>query len=264
LAREVKLALGVAIAVAASVLLWAGGASSKPPSGGGRLAKAQKLDGKVTKGLNNLLRATRTQLVQLSQIPSVRAQDATGCNSDMAAAAAEAPPYRYTGIGAANLSGDLYCLSPPPTSAINIADRAYFLRAVGTKSFGVGDFQIGRSSGISAIGTGYPVRDAGGAVNGIVLAALSLPFLHTYLTNQRPHAAFDVLVVDDHGTVLGRAGRRQTPSGVNLGSSRLVDSMVKSDHGSGLFQIAGSAVITAWDTVPLSDGATHVAVSVKP
>jgi hypothetical protein len=178
--------------------------------------------------------------------------------------AARGPTARYAGIGAANLAGDLYCVSPPTTASASIADRAYFLRAIGTRGLGVGDFQIGRTTGVNSIGLGYPVRGSDGKINGVAVAPISLTWLGGYLANQRPPAAVDLLLVDDHGTVLGRAGKRQTPSGVNLGSNPLVDSMTRADHGSGLFRIAGIPVITAWDTVPLSDGAIHVALSVRP
>ncbi len=72
----------------------------------------------------------------------------------------------------------------------------------------------------------------------------------------------DTLIVDDHGTVLARAGVQPTEDGTNLAGTRLVQSMLTDDFGHSRSRLAGEPVATAWGTVPLSDGEIHVAVSV--
>jgi hypothetical protein len=253
------------LVAAALVLLVAGGAvagaaSSKPPQGAAA-ARAQKLDRKVTGKLDRIFAATRDELIKLTKLSGVKAQDSTACNAEMTAR--ETSP-RYTAFGAANRAGDLYCLSIPQSSATSVADRAYFLEAIGSDGFAVGDFQVGRVSATKMVTAGYPTHGSDGKINGIVLAGLSLSFIRDSLRSALPKSAVDLLVIDDHGTVLARSGQVNTGPGVNLLSQPLVHSMVIDDHGTGSFKLAGKKVVSAWDTAPLSTGGTHVAVSVRP
>jgi hypothetical protein len=169
---------------------------------------------------------------------------------------------RYGSSGATDSKGSIFCLGIPfsPTS---IADRAYFLRAIGTRGFGVGDYQVGRVTGLGSIGLGFPIV-VNRRATGIVLTVLSLDWLEQRIINRRPSGAVDVLVIDDHGTVLAHAGRRPAKPGTNLGNKALVETMLGKDQGVGTFRLGHKPVRAAFDTVPLSDHAIHVAVSVRP
>jgi hypothetical protein len=170
----------------------------------------------------------------------------------------------YTALGAIDRDGDLYCLSEPTPEPINVSDRVYFLRAVGGHDLGVGDYQVGRATGEGSLGLGYPVLDAGDEVSAVVLAPLSLRWLQKRLEQRRDPAAQDVLVTDDHGTVLARVGEVRTAPGENLGRERLVQAMLERGEGSGEFALAGDRRRYAFTTVPHSDGQLHVAVGVRP
>jgi hypothetical protein len=207
--------------------------------------------------LNGILMRARAQLIQLSRLPSVQAGNASACTSDMATRAGDP---RYTALGAADLSGDVYCLSIPYTPPVSIADRSYFLRALGTADLGVGDFQIGRATGQGSVGLGFPVV-AGGHTSGIVYSPLSLAWLDSRIEAQRRGPARDLLVIDDHGTVLAHAGPAAVTQGANLGSTALVKKALKHDRSEGKTRFGGKRVVAATDVVPLSDRALHVAVS---
>jgi hypothetical protein len=207
--------------------------------------------------LKRILVRARAQLIRLSRLPSVQAGNASACTSDMAARAGDP---RYTALGAADLSGNLYCLSTPFTPPISIADRAYFLRALGTADLGVGDFQVGRATGQGSVGLGFPVV-AEGRTSGIVLSPLSLAWLDPRIEAQRRRPARDLLVIDDHGTALAHAGPAAVTQGVNLGGTALVKKALKLDRSQGKTRFGGKRVFAATDVVPLSGGAIHVAVS---
>jgi hypothetical protein len=225
----------------------------------GAAATAERLMVRTAVDLDDVLIGARENLAELADLPAIQNQDADACMT-------EAQPFgdpRFTAVGASDLDGDLYCLTSGMQSPINIADRAYFLRTLGTRDLGVGDYQIGRATGIDAIGLGYPVIDTGGAVTGIVLSPLALPWLQSRIERRASAKALDSLIVDDHGTVLTRVGEVQTDRGTNLGGSRLVDRALAEDVGSGNFKRPGNVRIgAAWGTVPLSDGAIHVIISV--
>jgi hypothetical protein len=228
------------------------------PAARGAAASAERLMVRTAVDLDDVLTGARENLAELADLPSVQSQDADEC---MAAAQPFDDP-RYTAVGAGDLDGDLYCLTSGLPSAVNIADRAYFLRTLGTRDLGVGDYQIGRVTGIGSIGLGYPVTDTGGAVTGVVISPLALPWLEARIGRRASAKAVDTLIVDDHGTVLTRVGQVQTASGTNLGGSRLVSQALTEDVGSGNFKLRGRRVGAAWGTVPLSDGEIHVIISV--
>ncbi len=250
--------LSVAIAIAALGLLWAG-----PASGKTRPAKrAERGVRLVTKDLDRVLVKARDQLAELARLPSVQSQDAAACTAHMEARAGSP---RYTALGAADSTGDLYCLSEPFTSPVSIADRPYFLRARESHSgFGVGDYQIGRATGERSLGVGRAVVDQFFVgVTGVVISPIALDWLDAHVEQKRPRGAFDVLVVDSHGTVLARAGHGVQDVGHNLAYSVLVTRMIKHGRGSGRFSIAGEPVRSAFRIVPHSGGAVRVAVSVR-
>jgi hypothetical protein len=233
-------------------------AAAKAPQEG-KVSDPVTLVEKRTTNLNRILAKARTRLIQLAHLPSVQAQNSAACSADMAALPVMS---RYGSSGASDLTGNLYCLGIPITTPVNIADRAYFLRAIGTRDLGVGDYQVGRVTGLGSVGLGYPTI-VNRQVTGIVLTVLSLDWLEKRIIHKRPPGALDVLVIDDHGTVLARAGLRLTRPGTNIGGNPLVEAMLSHNQGEGNFRLGKKPVRTAFDTVPLSDGNMHVAVSLK-
>jgi hypothetical protein len=224
----------------------------------GPAGTAERLAEKTILDLEGVLEDAEENLADMSELPSVQAQDASACQTD----SAEFDEPRYTGAGAADLEGDLYCFSAGIPSPVNIADRAYFLHTLGSRDFAVGDFQIGRATGINSIGLGFPVFDGTGEVTGITLSPLSLDWLQARTARRQSEKAVDTLIVDDHGTVLARSGEVPTADGTNLAGDRLVQSMLTEDFGHGRHRLAGSRVHSAWGVVPLSGGEIHVAVGV--
>jgi hypothetical protein len=250
---------GVAFALACVICLLLAGT----PSAGAKNRHAKVTDPaaaveKRTINLHRILAKARARLIGLAGLPSVQTQNAAACNADMAALPVLA---RYGTAGAADLQGNLFCLGIPITSPINISDRAYFLRAIGTRGLGVGDYQVGRATGLGSVGLGFPIV-VDRQVTGIVLTVLSLDWLEQRIAATRPRGAVDVLVIDDHGTVLARAGRRETRPGTNIGGSALVKAMLSREQGEGTFRLGHKLVRAAFDTVPLSADNMRVAVSV--
>jgi hypothetical protein len=262
--RRTSLSSRVAVAVGTfsllvSLIVLAGSSAAAASARPAKASDPVALVEKRATNLNRILAQARTRLAKLAQLPSVKSGNSSACSADMAALPAMS---RYGSSGAADLQGNIFCLGIPMTSPVNIADRAYFLRAIGTRDLGVGDYQVGRVTGLGSIGLGFPTV-VNRRVTGIVLTVLSLDWLEKRIIHRRPRGALDVLVIDDHGTVLARAGRRPTRPGTNLGGNALVEAMLNNPQGEGTFRLGQRKVRSAFDTVPLSDGNMHVAVSVK-
>src|SRR5215211_6594651 len=113
------LKIGGAIAATSLVILLAPSAanaeSSKSP--GGKASAIERVARHLRRDLNGILAQARTQLVQLSRLPSVQAGDEGACNRDMKARVGSP---RYTALGAADLDGDIYCHTLPIGSPVSI------------------------------------------------------------------------------------------------------------------------------------------------
>ncbi|TAG35495.1 MAG: PAS domain S-box protein [Polaromonas sp.] len=83
----------------------------------------------------------------------------------------------YANIGFLDADGKLLCDALSTQSGGSFADRAYFQRAIATRSFAVGNYQIGRITGRPSLNFGLSVLDSQGAVRGVAFAALDIRHL---------------------------------------------------------------------------------------
>ena len=67
----------------------------------------------------------------------------------------------------------------PITDEVYLGDRVYFRRALETREFAIGEYQVGRLTEKASVNFGYPVLDDAGDVHAVVFAALDLAWLET-------------------------------------------------------------------------------------
>ncbi len=111
----------------------------------------------------------------------------------------------YTNLGVLRPDGTSFCRALPGTTADSAAGRAYFQRALATRDFAMGDFQIGLFTGKPIVVFASPVLDATQAMQAVVYAALDLTWLTEFVTTVQVPPGVTLTVVDHHGTVLARA-----------------------------------------------------------
>jgi signal transduction histidine kinase/HAMP domain-containing protein len=149
-----------------------------------------------------LVAGTRQLLIALARLPEVQRRDGRACSAIVAHMAQESA--LYANLGAIAPDGALFCSALPVTGSTSAADRAYFRRAVETRSFAVGDYQIGRVTRRATINLAYPAVDPQGALRAVVYAAVDLRWLND-LGRQAPLPPGSTLtVLDEHGTILVR------------------------------------------------------------
>ncbi len=76
-------------------------------------------------------------------------------------------------INVVNHDGDVL-ISSSPTEKVNLADRPYFQAVMRANAFAVGEYQIGKLTGVPTIGFGSPFSDEAGRPSGIVAAGVRL------------------------------------------------------------------------------------------
>ena len=108
------------------------------------------------------IEAARQLLTAFAQFPQVRSTDAAGCGAFLAEMLRAMPP--YLNFGVVEPDGNLRCSAVPIGSRINVADRAYFRRALATRRFAIGDYIIGRVTQQPSITYAYPLLNPDGDV----------------------------------------------------------------------------------------------------
>lgn len=209
---------------------------------------------------DQLIETTRQLLTAMALHPEVRSLEASKCS----ALAARLLSPIFANLGASTPDGDIFCSALPLTGRVNNADRAYFRRAMETRRFAVGEFQIGRITGVPTINTGYPLLDQSGRVRAVLFAAVDLREMSAPLAKTDLPAGSTVTVFDNNGTILARSPEAQHWVGRNAEESHIFKT-VASGRGDGTAQtigVDGRRRLYGYTTLPSPSGAGMIHVSV--
>ncbi len=140
-------------------------------------------------------------LSTLAEIPD--AQSARACNKMLASILRFNPD--YANVGVALSSGEVVCSALPLPGPVNVTDRVFFQRAVATREFSIGDYQVGRIAAKRGIHFGYPLLTSDKQVWGVVFVLLGLERLNERLA-ETPHIETKdvVILLDGDGNILAR------------------------------------------------------------
>ena len=176
-----------------------------------------------------MIEATRQLLCTLAQLPQVRNLDSAACCSLFADLLKQNP--RYLNIAAVEPNGNVLASAIPFTRPINVADRAYFRRAIQTRNFAIGDYQIGRITGKPTVNFGYPVFSEAGAVKAVVLVALDLAWINQLAATNQMHNEATLLVTDNNGMILARYPDPEKFVGKSMPEKFIVKSILTKREG---------------------------------
>jgi two-component sensor histidine kinase len=110
---------------------------------------------------------------------------------------------RYSALGYAAPDGRVLC-SSGGTDLGSTADRPYFQAAVATGRRAVGEYQLGRTTGLPTLPVALPIGDAG-SVSLIAIAAFDLDWLSAELAaNVAIPPGGSITVADRNGVILAR------------------------------------------------------------
>ena len=169
-------------------------------------------------------------LMALAQIPAIRNQETWECNIIFRKILKANPT--YANLGLVDLKGNVIASAIRLKAPVNVADRAYFIRAIQTQSFSIGTYQVGRITNKATINFGYPVHDIKGQrITAVVFAALDLDWLNNLIkqVNLPRHASF--LAIDQIGTILLRHPDPEKLVGKTLSNDPLVRAVMSQDEG---------------------------------
>lgn len=132
-------------------------------------------------------------------------------------------PY-YINLGFLDMKGNLSCDTLERRPGEYLGDRAYFNQALSTRSFAIGEYQVGRITGRPLINFGMPVDDNQGAVKGVAFAALDLSRLALGMKTPGPDKV-SVALTDRNGTIVGTDGSSDAGIGSKYADPALYSAM---------------------------------------
>ena len=189
------------VAVPLLVMLGWSGAQLRQAARQDVAATAQTMAEVAAGQHNRLLADTRGFLAGVSHLPQLLAAPAT-CGALVSRLLAQRPG--YTNLGVIGLDGRVLCSALPFDPGLILGDRSYFRRAVETGDFAVGDYQVGRITGVPGINFGYPVRAADGRTQAVVFAAIGATWLPSLMDAGALPAGSTVKLFDHRLQLLAR------------------------------------------------------------
>ena len=140
---------------------------------------AMRLSRLVSADYERLIEDARQLLVSLARLPAVRDRNHAACNALFADLLTQHSS--YANLGVIDTDGNIICTAVPITDEVYLGDRVYFRRALETREFAIGEYQVGRITDKATVNFGYPVLDDVGHVHAVVFAALDLAWLTNWL-----------------------------------------------------------------------------------
>jgi len=177
------------------------------------------------------LDGTHQLLLATSLIAEVKNYDSGKCNKILSNLLAHDD--QYINFGIANAKGDVVCSALPLTANVNIADRQYFIKALDTKEFVIGRFQVERITHLPGINLAYPICSDDGKPTGVIFATINLNRFSQRegrLASKIPEKAI-LTKVDRNGIVLVRVPGGESLIGSQAPETSVVAEALKANEG---------------------------------
>jgi hypothetical protein len=148
-----------------------------------------------------LLDESRRYLSTLAEFPEVSSGRSPTCSEYLQRAMRHAE--EYTTLSLIGMDGYLACGAVTPDGALYLGDRAYFTRASSRGSFAVGNFALGRMTGLPVVGVAQPIfeRDQ---VAWILAASLDLGILADRVSETPLPDGYTFTILDPEKRVMVR------------------------------------------------------------
>jgi PAS domain S-box-containing protein len=197
-----------------------------------------------------VIEGTRQLLMMLSQMPVVNQGKSTECNQFLAEILKQHSD--YDNFAVLDAQGKTICAGIPYSGSAKATDRSYFQRALATRKFAVGDYQIGHATKKATLNFAYPILDKAGQVQTLVIAALDLARLNQSAVPAKMPQDSVLNVIDRKGTFLVRYPNAQTWVGKPLPQHSFT--RMKIAQGEGLDEVTSlDGVRRIFAFVPIGD-----------
>lgn len=145
----------------------------------------------------------RQLLVTVSELPAVQNRDVAACNTLLSEILKSNP--RNLNLGLATADGKIFASGIPVVPfSIDISKRKYFMDAIATRKFSVGEYAVGKVTGIASLHFAYPVLDNAGNLKALIYASIDRNNFNRLLSNLKLPKGSVLNLTDHKGTVIYR------------------------------------------------------------
>jgi PAS domain S-box-containing protein len=148
----------------------------------------------------NLFDEARHLLAVLSQLPELKEGDYAAATAYFRKINEDSP--RYHNLGVIDSKGDTLVSALPAGEGLYLSDELFYKRAMETREFSTGDYQLSRVTETPILVFAYPVLDETGEVEMMVLASLGLGWLSEFIAEADLPPDSALLMVDGNGVIL--------------------------------------------------------------
>jgi len=141
----------------------------------------------------------------------------------------------FNTIGVVSKEGKVICDTLPFEGEIDVSDRSYIQKAMETKKFSIGTYQIGKVTDKPSLNFGYPVLDQNGNVKRVLVASLNLKWLSPFIEKLQLPAGYRVLVFDRQGKILYNHPNEKEVGQFGL-EAPLFNAVLSSPDGTAIFK----------------------------
>ncbi|MBI2844191.1 MAG: PAS domain S-box protein [Armatimonadetes bacterium] len=201
-----------------------------------------------------LIDGARQLLIVLAQLPAVRANDSAASSAIFAYLVAKDPTYANIGTVDPTGEGIANAIPGPVVVAARTRQRLWFQRAIKTRDFAIGEYQIGQVTRKATINAAYPVFDEAGSIQAIVLAAIDLSWLNQIAARARLPQGSTLTLIDSKGVTLVRYPDPQRWVGRSISGTALGKTILT--QGTGVTEAVGrDGVRRMYAFIPLGEQA---------
>ncbi|MHB8868403.1 MAG: PAS domain S-box protein [Thermoleophilia bacterium] len=189
----------------------------------------------LAKDVGNLLDNSREILSSITTTQALQEGDSTTAQPYLARVLKEHPA--LSTILLVGVDGKVVTGATPLGDHLDLSDREYWSRLLATRDYVVGEYAVGRATGIPVLTVAHPVIDEDGRFLGGVTAGLKLDYL-TGLGEQTelPEEAI-LTIIDRGGVILARYPDPEVWVGRDFDEAGLVQTIIT--QGEGAVEVAG-------------------------
>lgn len=175
-------------------------------------------------------------LITLARLPVVQRMDPTACAALFADLLPQYP--QYSNIAVVQPSGEVSCSALPQTAPLNLSDQEYFQRTLKTADFVAGPYLLGRQTGKPTIPLSYPIFDATGSIQSVIVLGLDVTQLNRQVAEIDLPKEAVLTILSPDGIVIGRYPDPQSWVGQPMNPSPLYQTLIWHD-GQGTAEVLG-------------------------
>lgn len=212
-------------------------------------------------GQERMIEGARQLLVMMTRLPVIRGDDPAAASAILANLLEQYSI--YSNFGVIDMDGSVFASGLPLPADVNLADRSYFKRAVETREFAMGDYQIGRITKKAGVNFGYPIIDDAGQVLRVVFAALDLSWIEQLAAEAELPPGGTLSVADGQGTILARWPDPEKWRGKSMAGQPIWQTIKEKSQGTTQAEgSTGATQLFAFTQLRGAEGAGFVSVNI--